>query len=341
MRQFRSSNCQLRIWRTAILAVALTFSVLSAPLAAKAQRSKVSRIGWLSFGSPTSPNYKARFEAFRQGLRDLGYIEGQNILVESRFAQVKPERLHDLASELVQLNVNVIVAEDPPATAAATQATKTIPIVMRISNDPAVSGLVASLAHPGGNITGVYSLTDELSAKRLELLREAFPEIASVAVLWNSANPGSKRWLHETEVSARTLGVKLQPLEVRSPDEFEGAFHAAVREHAGALITLRNPTIVSNLIRIVRVAAQHRLPAMYDDREFVDAGGLMAYGTNFVDLYRRAAIYVDKILKGAKPADLPVEQPTKFELVINLKTAKALGLTISQSLLLRADQVIQ
>ena len=327
---------------TLTLVLALALGILGALPAAEAQQpASVPRIGWLSFGSLSSPNYKARFEAFRQGLRELGYIDGQNILVESRSAQGKLERLPELASELVRLNVNVIVAEDPPATIAALQTTKTVPIVMRVSDDPTVSGLVASLAHPGGNISGVYSLTGELSAKRLELLREALPEIARVAVLWNPAYPSSKRRLQETEAAARVLGVQLQPLEAQSPDELDRAFRTAVREHAGALITLRNPTIVGNLTRLVGVAAQHRLPAMYDDREFVNAGGLMAYGTNLVDLYRRAATYVDRILKGAKPGDLPVEQATKFELVINLKTAKALGLKIPQSVLIRADEVIR
>jgi putative ABC transport system substrate-binding protein len=280
-------------------------------------------------------------EAFARGLRDLGYVEGQNILIERRFAAGKLERLLALAAELVRLNVGVIVALDPPATAAAKDATKTIPIVMRSSDDPTATGLVASFARPGGNITGVYSPYAELSPKRLELLKETLPGIMRVAVLWDPAFWGSTRAWRETEAAARSLGLELKSLEAQRADDLEGAFRTATRARSGALITLRNPLIVRHQLQVVKLAAKSELPAMYDDRPFVEAGGLMSYGANLADLYRRAAGYVDKILKGAKPADLPVEQPTRFELVINGKTARALGLTIPQSILIRADQVIQ
>ncbi|MBI2554481.1 MAG: ABC transporter substrate-binding protein [Candidatus Rokubacteria bacterium] len=324
--------------RTLGLIVTLALGILAAPLAARAQQAgRVPRIGFLTTGASPVP-----WEAFRQGLRDLGYVEGQNIVIERRSAAGKVERLPDLAVDLVGLKVDVIVAPDPPAAGAAKNATKTIPVVVRTSDDPVAMGLVASLARPGGNITGLTSLWGELSGKRLELLKEVVPRISRVAVLWNPAHPGAILALRETEVAARSLGLQLQSLEVRGPNpDFEGAFGAAARERAGALITLRNPLIVRHRTRIVNLAAKSRLPAMYDEREFVEAGGLTSYGANLSDLNRRAAVYVDKILKGAKPADLPVEQPTKFELVINRKTAKALGLTIPQSILIRADEVIQ
>ena len=319
------------------LIATLALGILASPLSADAQPpAKVPRIGYLSTGSPDR-----RTEAFGQGLRDLGYVEGQNIVVYRRFAQGKPQRLADLAAELVRLKVDVIVAPDPPATRAAKKATRTIPIVMRSSEDPVASGLVASLARPGGNLTGLYSLYEELTPKRLELLKEAVPGVLRVAVLWNPDYPGPVATWREIEVAARALGVQLQSLEVRRPDDFENAFRAATRERAGAFITLRAPLIVNYRRQIADLAVKNRLPAMYDDREFVEAGGLMSYGANLEDLYRRAATYVDKILKGARPADLPVEQPTRFELVINLKTAKALGVTIPREILLRADKVIE
>ena len=313
------------------------FGIFGAPFVGAAQPpAKVPRIGLLSYRGQ-SP----LLEAFAQGLRDLGYVEGQNILIERRSAGGKVDQLPALAAELVRLNVAVIVAVDPPSTTAAKDATKTIPIVMRSSNDPTATGLVASLARPGGNITGLYSLYAELGPKRLELLKETLPGIARVAVLWNPAFPGSTHGWRGTEVAARSLGLQLQSLEAKHPNELEEAFRAATRARSGALITLRNPLIVGQQQQIVKLAAKSHLPAMYDDREVIEAGGLMSYGANLADLSRRAATYVDKILKGAKPADLPVEQPTRFELVINLKTAKALGLTIPQSVLLRADHVIQ
>ena len=318
----------------------LTLGTLCAPLAAGAQQpGKVARIGHLSFGSAT-PGSRLD-EAFRQGLRELGYVEGQNIVIEYRWAEGRAERLPDLAAELVSLKVDIIVAAGTPAPLAAKHSTRTIPIVMSSAGDPVGSGLVASLARPGGNVTGLSTFTRELAAKRLQLLKGVVPGVSQVAVLWNAANPYAVLVMRETGAAARTLGVQVQSLEVRDPDEFENAFPAAIRGRAGALIVVDDPLTYLYRMRIADLAARNRLPAMYGFREYAEAGGLMAFGTSLADLYRRAATYVDKILKGAKPADLPVEQPTKFELVVNLKTAKALGLTIPPSVLLRADEIIQ
>lgn len=313
-----------------------TAALFVAPLAAAAQKPrKVYRIGLLS------NNRGPHLGAFARGLQDLGYTEGRNVVVELRSADGRSERLPDLAAELVRLEVDVLVAPDPPSASAAKAATKTIPIVMRSSNDPVVAGLVTSLARPGGNITGVYSLYAELAPKRLELLKEAIPGLKRVAVLWNSAWPGTVSVWKDTQLAARALGLEVHSLDVRRPEELDGAFRAASAARAGALITLRNPLIVVHRTQLVALAAQTRMPVMYDEREFIDAGGLMAYGANLDDLYRRIAVYADKILKGAKPADLAIEQPTRFELIINLKAAKALGLTIPKSVLLRADDVIE
>ena len=323
-----------------LLILGLALVLLAAPLAADAQPpAKVPRIGFLGSGSPST--HGPFVVAFRQGLRDLGYVEGQNVVIELRWAEGRLERLPDLAAELVGLKVDLILTHATPGVLAAKQATTTIPIVMAAAGDPVGSGFVASLARPGGNITGLSLLTTELAGKRLQLLREVAPRASRVAVLWNAANPVGPLVVRETEAAARTLGVQLQSLEVRGPDDFESAFAAATRGRAGALITVEDPLTLTHRARIVDFAAKSRLPAMYPNREYVDAGGLMSYGTNFADLFRHAATYVDKILKGAKPADLPVEQPTRFELVINLKTAKALGLAFPQSILLRAPEVIQ
>ena len=318
----------------------LALGLLASPLVADAQQAgKVARIGVLAQGSSTDAPHIG--EAFRQGLRDLGYVEGQNIVIEYRWAEGRAERLPDLAVELVNLKVDVIVAGGTPAPLAAKHATRTIPIVMGGAGDPVGTGLVASLARPGGNVTGLSTLTPELGRKRLQLLKEVVPGVSRVAVLWNAANPYAVLNMRETEAAARTLGVQVQSLEVRGPDDFESALPAAIRGRAGALIVVDDPLTLTYRVRIVDFAARNRLPAMYGFREYAEAGGLMAFGASLADLGRRAATYVDKILKGAKPADLPVEQPTKFELVINLKTAKALGLTIPQSVLLRADQIIE
>ncbi len=324
----------------ALASVALALSLLPGASASAAQRqAKVFRIGYLSSGSiAASPHL---LEAFRQGLREAGYVEGQDFSLELRASEGNADRLPGLAAELVRLQPDVIVTTGTLAPLAVKQATRTIPIVLAVAGDPVGSGLVASLARPGGNITGLSILAPELGGKRLQLLKEALPALSRVAVLWNPANPLNRAVWAETEAAARVLGLQLQSLEVRGPDEFAGAFEAAARGRPGALAAVEDPLILAQRTQVVAFAAKRRLPAMYGLREFVDAGGLMALGVHLPDLFRRAAAYVDKILKGAKPADLPVEQPTRFEFVINLKTAKVLGLTIPQSVLIRADQVIQ
>ncbi len=317
-------------------------ALLATPLAAEAQQAaKVSRIGWLSVDRADRPLLR---EAFFQGLRDLGYIEGRNLVIEYRDAEGKPERLPALAAELVALKVDVILVGSTPAALAAKQATKTTPIVFTGTADPVGSGLVTSLARPGGNVTGLTNLFAELVGKRLEQLTQAAPGVSRVAVLWHPGSLGDrteKEMLMAADVAARALGVRLQFVEARGPADFDRAFSDMTRARAGALTVLPSIMFSSERRRLVDLAAKHRLPAVYSFREFVDAGGLMSYGPNLADLLRRAATYVDKILKGAKPADLPVEQPTKFELVINLKTAKALGLTIPPTLLQRANEVIE
>jgi putative ABC transport system substrate-binding protein len=315
---------------------------LAAPLAAEAQQAaKVARIGYLSTNLAANPHIH---EAFRQGLRDLGYVEGRNVVIEYRDTEGKPERLPALAAELVALKVDVIVAVGNRLALAAKQATRTLPIVFAAVSDPVASGLVTSLARPGGNVTGASILSPELVGKRLELLTQAVPGVSRVAVLWLPGALGErtdKDMLKEADVAARALGVRLEVIEARGPADIDRAFSDMTRVRAGALTVLPSNMFLNERRRLVDLAAKHRLPAVYTVREYVDGGGLMSYGANVADLYRRAATYVDRILKGAKPGDLPVEQPTKFELVINLKTAKALGLTIPPSLLLRADQVIE
>ena len=314
-----------------------------APFAAEAQQSaKFARIGYLTSSLGVNPHLP---EAFRQGLRDLGYVEGRNLVIENREAEGKADRLPVLAAELVALKVDVIVAA--PGTGGprvAMQATRTIPIVFIAAGDPVGSGLVTSLARPGGNVTGLSNLAPELVGKRLELLTQAVPGVSRVAVLWFPGALGErtdKDMLKEAEVAARGLGVRLQFVEARDPADFDRAFSDMTRARAGALTVLPSNMFLREHRRLVDLVAKNRLPTVFPWREVVDAGGLMSYGANQPDLFRRAATYVDKILKGAKPGDLPVEQPTKFELVINLKTAKALGLTIPQSVLAHADEVIQ
>ncbi|TMQ55369.1 MAG: ABC transporter substrate-binding protein [Candidatus Eisenbacteria bacterium] len=310
--------------------------LLAAPRAAEAQPAgKVPRIGFLS------DSRQPWDEGFRQGLRELGYVAGHNITIEYRYGEGKFERLPGLAAELVRLNVDLVVAGGTQATSSAKQATGVIPIVMGVSADPVGNGFVASLARPGGNITGLTSLSPDLSGKRLALLKEIVPRLSRVSVLWNSVNPDNASQLREAEAAANALGVQLLPIGVRSSNEFDKAFSVINNARADVLYTLGDSLFANNRKRIVDFAAKNQLASMFSTRQAVEAGGLVSYGTDFVDLFRRAAIYVDKILKGAKPADLPIEQPTKFELVINLKTAKALGLTILPSLLLRADQVIE
>ena len=320
----------------------VSVGLLAAPLAVEAQQpGRVPRIGFLSVTSPS--DRPPLLDAFRQGLRELGWVEGQNIVIDYRYAEGRVDRLPDLAAELVRLKVDLIVASaGTQGVTAAKNATETIPIVMIAVRDPVGTGLIASLARPGGNVTGVSGSAGlEIVAKQLELLKETVPKIRRVAILSNPANAYHQLAIREVNVAARSLGVQLQLLEARGPNEFDGAFAAMAKERVGALLVLSDAMLNSHRTRLADLAARSRLPAAYGVRESVEAGGLMSYGPSFLDLYRRSAAYVDKILKGAKPADLPVEQPTKFELVINLKTAKALGLTIPPSLLQRADQVIE
>ena len=315
--------------------------LLAAPLAAWAQPvAKPPRIGLLAPGSASDASL--RLEAFLQGLRERGLIEGENVVIEYRWGGGRLDRLPDLAAELVRLRVDAIFAPASAATIAAQNATKTMPIVMATFGDPVGRGTIASLARPGGNVTGLsYSVGPEISSKQLELLKEVVPKVSRVAVLGNPDNPPYGAFLREAEVAGRSLGVQLQVLEARGPNDFDRAFAAMVKQRAGALLVLAEPVSLLHRTPLAELAAKNRLPAIYGFREYVEAGGLLAYGPNLSDLWRRAATYVDKILKGARPGDLPVEQPTKFELVINLKTAKALGLTIPPSLLGRADEVIQ
>jgi len=303
------------------------------------QPAKVPRIGFLSSLSPAAVS--ARMDAFRQGLRELGYVEGKNIVIESRWAEGKTERLPELAAELVRLKVDVIVTGGPSVNRFAKEATVTIPIVLAFDNDPVGNGFAASLARPGGNVTGLSALSPEISGKQLELLKEIVPTLSRVAVLGNSAEPANALVLREVELAAGAFGVKLQYLDVLGPKDIETAFRAASKGRADAVLVLLSPVVISHRTQLVEIALRSRLPAIYFRPEFVEDGGLMSYATSFADLSRRAATYVDKILKGAKPADLPVEQPTKFELVINLKTAKQIGLTIPPDVLLRADKVIK
>jgi putative ABC transport system substrate-binding protein len=280
-------------------------------------------------------------DAFRQGLRELGYVEGKNIVIEPRYAEGKFDQLPLLAAELVRLKVDVIVTSGPTATRPAKGATSTIPIVMTFDDDPVGSGFVASLARPGGNITGLSTLSPEVSGKQLELLKEIVPRLARVAVIGTSTRQGTAQNLQQLEPAAGTIGVKLQYLDIENPKAIESAFRAATKERADAVLVLQSPVFNPQRAQMADLALKNRLPATYPRREFVEDGGLMSYGVNFLDLDRRAATYIDKILKGAKPADLPVEQPTKFELVINLKTAKQIGLTIPPNVLARADRVIR
>jgi len=303
------------------------------------QPKKVPRIGFLTTVSPSA--IAARTEAFRQGLRELGYVEGKNIVIEWRYAEGKIDRLPALAAELVRLKVDVIVTAGSPVTRSAKEATVTIPIVMANDSDPVGSGHVASLARPGGNITGLSTLRLEMSGKRLELLKEIIPRLSRVAVLGSSTVPGNAQALKETELAAGAFGVQLQYLDVLATKDIETAFRAASKGRADAVLVLGGPLFNSHRTQIVDLAVKSRLPAIYYAAEFVEDGGLMTYGVSVIDLFHRAATYVDKILKGAKPADLPVEQPIKFELIINLKAAKQIGLTIPPNVLVRADKVIK
>lgn len=319
------------------LVIALGACALTAPFGAFAQKpAKIPRIGFLVFNE-----LGGRGTLFQQGLFELGYVEGRNIHVEYRSAESKEDRLAMLAVELVSLNLDVFVALDPPSYRAAIKATKTIPIVIRASTDPVAEGIAASLAHPRGNVTGVFSLYSELIGKRMELLKETVPKVSRLLVLWDPQYADAKEQLGSAESAARAYGLRPLSAAVHSDSDFDSAFKSATRERANALLVLRTPLMVRNRARIAGLAAKARLPAVYDDVAYAQAGGLMSYGASLNEMYRHSATYVDKILKGAKPGDLPIEQPTKFELVINMKTAKVLGIKIPDSILLRADKVIE
>jgi len=328
--------CAMR--KAGILSI-LFLVVLLAAAAEAQQPTKVPRIGYLAAASPSAN--VARYDAFRQGLRELGYVEGKNIVIESRYAEGKLDRLPALAAELVRLKVDVIVTVGATDTRAAKEATTTIPIVMAQDPDPVGNGFVASLARPGGNITGLSSLIADLSGKRLELLKEILPKLSRVAVFETSTNTGNAQQLRETELAAGAIGVKLQHLDILGPKDIETAFRAASKGRADAVLVLNSPVASSHRKKLADLAVKSRLPVIYARAEAVEDGGLVSYGVSIADLDRRAATYVDKILKGAKPADLPVEQPKKFEFVINLKAAKQIGLTIPPNVLARADKVIK
>jgi putative ABC transport system substrate-binding protein len=303
------------------------------------QAPKISRIGFL--GATSLSVESARIEAFRQGLRELGYVEGKNVVIEWRWAEGKFDRLPDLATDLVRLDVDVIVTGGSTSSGAAKRATTTIPIVMAQVNDPVGSGVVASLAHPGGNITGLSTLVPEVSGKRLEMLKEVISKLSRVAVFGDSTAPGNAQSLTETELAAKAFKIQLQYRDILAPKQIDIAFREAAKERADAVLVLAAPVLISQRKHITELAGKHRLAAIYPQKEDVEDGGLMSYGVSIVELYRRAATYVDKILKGAKPGDLPAEQPTKFEFIINVKAAKQIGLTIPPNVLARADRVIR
>jgi putative tryptophan/tyrosine transport system substrate-binding protein len=326
------------------LAIVLTLALLAlgAPLATEAQAPpKEPRVGYLSIGSASDPRRVAIYEAFRQSLRDRGYIENRNISIERRFAEGNYDRLPGLAAELVRRRVDVIAAYSTPAAKAALGATKSIPIVMSGVVDPVATGLVVGLARPGGNVTGLSLMAPEIVGKQMQLLKELIPSVSRIAVLWNPANPSGAPQLQEAEVAARALKVQLQPLEARKGDDLDRVLATMTRARADGMVVVVDGVFIDSRIRLARLAEKARLPAVYGLREHVEVGGLMFYGASPVDQARRAATLVDKILKGAKPGDLPVEQPTEFELVINLKTARALRLSVPQSVLVRADEMIQ
>ena len=335
----RSHNLKSKIQNLKLAGFLAVFLVVGVGLAQAQQPKKVSRIGFLSATSPSA--IAARIDAFRQGLRELGYVEEKNIVIEYRYAEGNLDRLSELAAEMMRLKVDVIVSAGPPITRAAKQATVTIPIVMAFDNDPVGNGFVASLARPSGNITGLSTHYPEISGKQVELMKEIVPRLSRVAVFGNSIQPGNPQALRETELAAGALGVHLQYLDIRSPKDIETVFRAASKGRADAVLVLGNIVVTSHPKKFVELSAKSRLPAIYWNPEFVEAGGLMTYSVSITDLYQRAATYVDKILKGAKAADLPVEQPTKFEFIINLKAAKQIGLTIPPNVLARADKVIK
>ena len=337
------NNVQMRrpSRKAALASILFAGAVLAFAVVAEAQQpKKVPQIGFLLSPSPSASGFVDRIEAFRQALRERGYIEGQNIAIEYRWAEGRYERLPILAAELVSLKVDILLTQATPGTRAAKQATTTIPIVMVVSGDAIATGLVSSLARPGGNITGTTYFAPELAAKRLELLKEAVPRIRRVAVLINPDNPINASVQQAVETTAKLLKVELQQVEIRGPSEFDGAFSAMANKRVDALSVIEDPMLIANVRPIADLVTKKRLPSIAFG-EFAEAGGLMAYGVNFLNIYRRAAFFVDKILKGTKPADIPVEQPTKFDFVINLKTAKQIGVSIPHSVLYRADKVIK
>jgi putative ABC transport system substrate-binding protein len=325
--------------RHIVVSLAAALVIACASRAEDEPAGRVVRIGYLAARTPDAA--KSHVEAFRHGLRQLGYIEGKNLLIEYRYAAGRYDVLSDFAAEFVRLRVDVILAAGIPAARAARQATATIPIVMGQSGDPVGAGLVASLARPGGNVTGLSDFTVGVISRRLQLLKEMTPRATRVAVLLNPANPTNPLQLKEIQVAAAGAGVALVPLEVRGREDIDRAFVATRKERATAVVVLADPMFGSEVTPIAELAAKNRLPTIWAERQYVEAGGLISYGTNYDDLYRRAAAYVDRILKGAKPAELPVEQPTRFELVINLKTARALGISLPSHVLMEADHVIQ
>jgi putative tryptophan/tyrosine transport system substrate-binding protein len=319
--------------------IALLFALYGSAYAQQAK--KIPTVGFLLEGFPSSVSDSIRIEAFRKGLREIGYTEGENISIKYRFAEGKRDRLTDLAAELVHLKVAVIVTYGTVGTLAVKRATTTIPVVMTSSSDPVARGLVASLARPGGNVTGLSTISPDLTGKRLELLKEVIPKLTHVAVLWDPSGGQALANFKDTEVAARALGVQVQSLEVTNPEDFERAFKAATEKRSQGLIMVQSALTTTHATRIVELAIKSRLPTMFAEGVYVESGGLMSYSPNHADPARRAAVYVDKILKGTKPADLPVEQPIKFELVINLKAAKQIGLTVPPNVLARADKVIR
>jgi putative ABC transport system substrate-binding protein len=323
-------------------ATAVALLLLSAFLGTPAPQAaeKVPRIGYLNLGSESDPVRQRWLEAFREGLRELGYVEGQSIAIESRWAEDTHDRVPALAADLVRSKVDIIVTTSGAATQAVQQASRTIPIVMATTNDAVGSGLIASLSRPGGNVTGQTIVAADLAAKQVQLLKEVAPKVSRVALLTNPNNPASASFSREAHAAARALGVRLQTWEARNPQEIDSAFAAMAKERAGALLILPDGIFVSQRRQIAELAVRRRLPSVYGMGEYAEAGGLMTYSASFLDMHRRAAAFMDKILKGAKPADLPVAQPTKFELVINVRTAKAIGLAIPPSLVQRADQII-
>jgi putative ABC transport system substrate-binding protein len=323
-----------------IIVAVFTLGVLITPSATQAQqRGHVPRVGYL--GTSSASLEPELVKAFREGLRDRGYVEGQNILIEYRWAEGNYKRFPDLVADLVKLKVDLILTAGTPGALAAKRATQTIPIVMAVTGDAVGTGLVSSLARPGGNLTGLTTMVPDLEGKRLEILREVLPKLATLVVLLNTSNPYTAIPWEQTKISAKTLGIQLQPVEVQRPDDFQDAFARVARQRPDAITMVADRFLLAHRTQIVDFVAKTRLPAMYPYRDFVVAGGLMSYAPSYEDLFRRSAAYVDKILKGAKPSDIPIEQPTKFELLVNLKTAKMLGVPIPPSLLLRADHVVE